>query len=70
MGKIEKELKAFLTKNEKNTYADSESLKEFEKSAKEFQTLIDSGIAKSRGYNLLTIESKEYTVGFNSVQYT
>lgn len=68
MGKIEKELNNFLSKEGKDICIDSVSLKEFEKSAKEFQMLIDNGMAKSRGYNLLTIESKQRTFSFNCVQ--
>lgn len=68
MGKIEKELKNLLSKEGKDICADSVSLKEFEKSAKEFQTLIDNGMAKSRGYNLLTIESKQCIFSFNCAQ--
>lgn len=41
-------------------------LNEFEKSAKEFQKLINKGIVKSRGYNLQSIEDSHKTsVQFN-----
>ena len=46
---------------------DIDTIKSFEKSLKDFENLIDKGMAKSRGYNLQTIEEasniqKLYTI--------
>ncbi|MBQ8761372.1 MAG: hypothetical protein IJZ06_08135 [Bacteroidales bacterium] len=46
---------------------DIDTIKSFEKSVKDFENLIDKGMAKSRGYNLQTIEEasniqKLYTI--------
>ena len=35
---------------------DKDTIKEYEKSVKDFEQLINRGITKSRGYNLQTIE--------------
>jgi hypothetical protein len=60
MGNTEKEVRE-LTKNAKHVCHDTDSLRQFEKSAKEFQNLIDNGMAKPRGYNLQTIEDRTCT---------
>lgn len=63
MGTIEKELIDFFANNEKDvSIADSNLLAELEKSVKDYQALVEDGITKPRGYNLLTIDS--ITPGF------
>lgn len=65
MGKTEKEIRDLIN-NINDICRDMNSLEEFEKSAKEFQNLIDSGLAKSRGYNLQTVEdSPAHMLAFN-----
>lgn len=46
---------------------DKDTIKEYEKSVKDFEQLINRGITKSRGYNLQTIDDasdsmQKYTV--------
>lgn len=46
---------------------DKDTIKEYEKSVKDFEQLINRGIAKSRGYNLQTIDDasdsmQKYTI--------
>lgn len=68
MSKTEKELTE-LKKNLKGVCRDKKTLENFEKSAKEFQSLIDNGLTKSRGYNLETIEdSRCNAFTFNMVK--
>ena len=46
---------------------DSSKLEEFEKSSKEFEEMVSKGIAKRRGYTLLTIEGASFpSLAFNT----
>lgn len=56
MGGIEIKLKETLQTQEEK-FHDDPQFKEFEKANEEFKNLIQKGIIKERGYNLLTIES-------------
>lgn len=43
------------------------TVKQFEKASKEFEKLVELGIAKKRGYNLMTIDKAHLqSVGFNT----
>lgn len=45
-------------KQEGERLKSSETLASFEKASLEFEKLVERGIAKKRGYNLMTIETK------------
>ncbi len=65
MNTIDRKLSKLIKQKEKKMFNDT-YLNELEKSTKEFQKLIDKGIAKSRGYNLQTIEDSHKTsIQFN-----
>lgn len=65
MGNVEKKLRNVIKKKEK-IYSGKSSVKELEKSTKEFKELVDKGIANYRGYNLQTIEDDiKSQVSFN-----
>lgn len=66
MGETEKKLRKLLA--DKADKSNLSSIEEFEESTRFFQELIDKGITKSRGYNLLTIESKEPVSEFNCIK--
>ncbi len=53
---ISKELKTVIKEKEKNY--NSEELRSFEEAIKDFEELINKGLIKKRGYNLITIEEK------------
>lgn len=45
----------------------SANLQEYEKSSKEFEEMVSKGIAKRRGYTLLTVEGASYpSLAFNT----
>ncbi|MBT1687216.1 hypothetical protein [Dawidia soli] len=55
MGTIEDKLiNTLTTATEK--FENDPKIKEFEKASLEFKNLVQAGIAKERGYNLLTVE--------------
>lgn len=59
MGTVEKRLKTVTA----NYNSDDNKLRQFEEATKEFNDLVSRGIAKSRGYNLPTVNSYQETVG-------
>lgn len=65
MGVIEKKLVDLFANEKEITSIDLSSLEEFEKSVKDYQELVENGVAKHRGYNLLTIESNAPVFEFN-----
>lgn len=65
MDTIEKELIDFFANDEKVSGIDLSSLEELEKSVKDYQTLVENGVAKPRGYNLLTIDGNIPVFEFN-----
>lgn len=53
--------------NYTSSQQDKDTIKEYEKSVKDFEQLINRGITKSRGYNLQTIDDasdsmQKYTI--------
>jgi len=56
MGTIEKELIAAI-KSEAERLQNDPKVKEFEKAISDFKTLVEAGIAKERGYNLMTLDA-------------
>lgn len=65
MGITEKELIDIFANEKELTCIDLDSLEELEKSMKDYQTLIENGIATPRGYNLLAIDSEIPILEFN-----
>lgn len=64
--KITESLEEILSK-EAQKFIDDPIVKEYEKASKEFDALVDKGLAIKRGYNLLTIENTHlYRISFNS----
>ena len=50
------------------TNLNSSELEEFEKSSREFEEMVSKGIAKRRGYTLLTVEGASYpSLAFNTI---
>lgn len=67
MGTIEKELIETL-KVETEKFQNDPKIKEFEKANSEFKNLVQEGVTKERGYNLLTVENAHLTgVHFNAI---
>lgn len=46
---------------------DVETIKRYEKTVKDFEKMIDRGMAKSRGYNLQTIEDVSNSIQNNYI---
>ncbi len=53
--------------NYKFSQNDVETIKRYEKSVEDFEKMIDRGMAKSRGYNLLTIEDVSNSIQNNYI---
>ena len=51
--------------NYKFSQNDVETIKRYEKSVEDFEKMIDRGMAKSRGYNLQTIEDVSNSIQNN-----
>lgn len=66
MGTIEKELTDLFANKKDISGVDSKSLDDLEKSVKDFHELLESGVVKPRGYNLLTIDGNAPSFGFNN----
>ena len=59
-------LKKVLEK-ERKTLKDDKKLEAFEQASRDFENLVKSGLAKKRGYNLMTMDKKHLnTSPFNS----
>lgn len=65
MGTIEKKLTDLFAQKNGIPGIDSNRLNELEKSVKEYHDLVEKGIARPRGYNLLTIDSNIPNLEFN-----
>lgn len=65
MGTIEKELIDLFANEKEVSCIDLSSLEELEKTVKDYQTLVENGVAKPRGYNLLTIDGNVTFFEFN-----
>lgn len=66
MSTIEKELLDILANEKEVPGIEINSLNELEKSVKKYQELVENGVTKPRGYNLLTIDENVQTFKFNS----
>jgi hypothetical protein len=64
MGKTEKALLEVM-KNSDSICPDKEQLDSYVSALNEFNALIDQGYTKSRGYNLQTVEEREFAMAFN-----
>jgi len=64
MGKTEKALLDVI-KNGNTIYSDKEQLDAYVSALNEFNSLIDQGYIKSRGYNLQTVEERRFSMAFN-----
>lgn len=53
--------------NYKFSQNDVETIKRYEKSVEDFEKMIDRGMAKSRGYNLQTIEDVSNSIQNNYI---
>lgn len=53
--------------NYKFSQNDVETIKRYEKTVKDFEKMIDRGMAKSRGYNLQTIEDVSNSIQNNYI---
>lgn len=53
--------------NYKFSQNDVETIKRYEKSVEDFEKMIDRGMAKSRGYNLQTIEDISNSIQNNYI---
>ena len=53
--------------NYKFSQNDVETIKRYEKSIEDFEKMIDRGMAKSRGYNLQTIEDVSNSIQNNYI---
>lgn len=53
--------------NYKFSQNDVETIKRYEKSVEDFEKMIDIGMAKSRGYNLQTIEDVSNSIQNNYI---
>ena len=53
--------------NYKYSQNDVETIKRYEKSVEDFEKMIDRGMAKSRGYNLQTIEDVSNSIQNNYI---
>lgn len=53
--------------NYKFSQNDVETIKKYEKSVEDFEKMIDRGMAKSRGYNLQTIEDVSNSIQNNYI---
>ena len=53
--------------NYKFSQNDVETIKRYEKSVEDFEIMIDRGMAKSRGYNLQTIEDVSNSIQNNYI---
>lgn len=65
MGMIEKELIDLFVNEKEVSGIDLSSLEELEKTVKDYQALVENGVAKPRGYNLLTIDGNVPVFEFN-----
>lgn len=64
MGKTEKALLDVI-KNGDTICSDKEQMDAFVSALHEFNSLIDRGYIKSRGYNLQTVEERSFSMAFN-----
>lgn len=64
MGKTEKALLEVM-KNGDTICPGKEQLESYVSALNEFNTLINQGYTKSRGYNLQTVEEREFAMAFN-----
>ena len=64
MGKTEKALLE-VVKNSDTICPDKEQLDSYVNALNDFNTLIDQGYTKSRGYNLQTVEEQGFAIAFN-----
>lgn len=64
MGKTEEALLEVM-KNSDTICLDKEQLNTYLSALNEFNALIDQGYAKTRGYNLQTIEERGFAMAFN-----
>lgn len=65
MGKIEKEYRDLIANENEIIGVDLSSLEELEKSMNDYHSMVNNGITKSRGYNLLTIDCSIPIFEFN-----
>ena len=56
-----------ILENYKFSQNDVETIRRYEKSIKDFEKMIDIGMAKSRGYNLQTIEDVSNSIHNNYI---
>lgn len=63
MTKREKALQSVLQDNEAKLQ--SKAFLEMQKSVQHFKKMVESGVAKSRGYNIMSIGEKSRTIAFN-----